>query len=997
MRKLLFLVLGVIVTFASCRKDDLLGEGNGKEVTVSLTAQLPTASNELSRAAAPGDDSNVNRYIMEVYTGGKLYQRTIQAAAKFELRLVTDQTYDFLFWADHGTGTSNDKDNHYVTEPLTEVTLIGDYKGNDDTRDAFCGKLLSQVVTSAYTPATVVLKRPFGQLNVETKDLDGIGLDKLKPDEVFVVFNTKLYTKFNVLDGSVSEEEPIQYVANADVVDEAGKLSMDYILAPETEKFLVDFTMKFFNNAEEITTNDNFKSVPIQRNYQTNVSGNLLTKQGTITVEVKPAFEVSAITHEIQEVPNVAALNSVLSNLSSGSIEPVAIAVTEKVAADAEVAVPAMIGEKTSVISMSFPAGIATENTLTVSDKGSNEGGMYTGEVHISIPVADAGNLVIDMPNATVYLNGQKVKSVTAKTGENTFVVGKGTVIETLTVEKGNVNVYGEVKSIVKATGNNENTIVNVFPGGVVGSVGAGITVKTIVPGIKNITTGKSYATVQDAVADAKANQTIELSEGRYPIYLQSPVGNALPYYLLIGNVVDSLTNGSRNHEGLTIVGVGNVTLYTEDEATTGNPGQQDFIMVTADKVTLRNLKIVTNYSQFAGGPNKTVEVYEAANEFTMDGCEIIPNNKVSTDGGSVWIGSYQTPDIKGITATIKNCKFNYAGISVRYNATVDIVNNTFNHIRPVDGWKTCISVRGKANVKGNTFKVDIETPNTINTQGEGVITMVNNIFPTTGKYWTGFVNTTKGILYAMLEKAIGEAVSGDVIFFHAGEYAQNLTIPAGVTFLGEDTTSTILTGQIILKEGTTLKNFKHVWACPASPRTAIEVQGNNATMDGVRLMGKMKKEGTNKNNTEALVTNAGVTNFNVKNCAFLGYWKGMYLNETAGLVMKNNEFTYNPFSTDKFDPSMVVEGNKFPVVLYPTYPSMSAQLCHLVVDTKYASSTDRAQWSTELKTFINNFFDNNTWAGAKSIRIQYKVNEEVKNDYVTDKIIDPVPAPPAE
>lgn len=635
MRKLLFLVLGVIVAFASCRKDDLLGEGNGKEVTVSLTAQLPTASKELSRAAAPGDGSKVNRYIIEVYTGGELYKRMVQATAEFELRLVTDQTYDFLFWADCGTGENNAGDNHYKTEPLTAVTLTGDYKGNDDTRDAFCGNLTAQTITSAYTPGKVELKRPFGQLNVATKDLEVIGQTRLKPTKVFIAFDTKLYTKLNVLDGSVSGETDMQYAASKEVVDNVGNLSMDYILAPVEEKSLIDFTMQFFYGTEMITTNSNFKSVPIQRNYQTNVSGNLLTKQGKITVEVKPAFDGTE-THDVKEVADVAALNYVLANLSSGSNEPVTIAVTQEVATDAEVEVPAKIGEKTSVISMSFPAGIATNKILTVEDKGSNEGEKYTGEVHISIPVAEAGNLVINMPNATVYLNGQKVASVTAKTGENTFVVGKGTIIETLTVEKGNVNVYGEVKNIAKAGGNNENTIVNVFPGGVVDekNIAEGITVKRIVPGIKNITTGKSYATVQDAVADAKANQTIELSEGEYPIYYNAPSGNSDhndTYYLLIGKGIYSNIESERkiDQTGLSIVGVGNVTLYAGNDNNTGMVNGQDFILINANDVTLKNLKIKTNYNEYFKGPNKTIEVYETVTGFTMDGCEIMSNDKV--------------------------------------------------------------------------------------------------------------------------------------------------------------------------------------------------------------------------------------------------------------------------------------------------------------------------------------------------------------------------------
>ena len=37
--------------------------------------------------------------------------------------------------------------------------------------------------------------------------------------------------------------------------------------------------------------NDAFTNIPIRRNYRTNVSGNLLTKQGTINVTIDPEFE----------------------------------------------------------------------------------------------------------------------------------------------------------------------------------------------------------------------------------------------------------------------------------------------------------------------------------------------------------------------------------------------------------------------------------------------------------------------------------------------------------------------------------------------------------------------------------------------------------------------------------------------------------------------------------------------------------------------------------
>ena len=53
---------------------------------------------------------------------------------------------------------------------------------------------------------------------------------------------------------------------------------------------LADFSMTFLNGTTEISTNGDFKNIPIRRNYRTNVSGNLLTKQGTINVTIDPEF-----------------------------------------------------------------------------------------------------------------------------------------------------------------------------------------------------------------------------------------------------------------------------------------------------------------------------------------------------------------------------------------------------------------------------------------------------------------------------------------------------------------------------------------------------------------------------------------------------------------------------------------------------------------------------------------------------------------------------------
>lgn len=97
-----------------------------------------------------------------------------------------------------------------------------------------------------------------------------------------------------------------------------------------------------------------------------------------------------------------------------------------------------------------------------------------------SEPVQTIPSIDVDMPATTVTLtadngNNLNIVTMTASTANQTLIVGSGVKIEDLTIEKGNVEVYGEIGKISsKAT---ETITVVLKPGGKVGEVGEGITV----------------------------------------------------------------------------------------------------------------------------------------------------------------------------------------------------------------------------------------------------------------------------------------------------------------------------------------------------------------------------------------------------------------------------------------------------------------------------------------------------------------------------------------
>ena len=275
------------MTLTACQKDEVSPSAGATSQTI--TVSIPQGVQTRAAAADFGDGSQIDRCLLQIYRNGQPYgeQQTATVTgntATFNLRLVAQQKYDFVFWADCSEAG-------YETDDLSAITLgsDADYTGNDDKFDAFFLCKKDYTVTESFSE-TFTLRRPFGQLNVKTLDLAAIpdNAADLKPAKVKVNF-TSLPNTFNALTGEESGEAAVEYTA--DVLNATGELTVDYIWAPIEQATLADFKMTFLDAAgNEISANSDFKSIPIRRNYRTNVSGNLLTKQGDITVEIDPEF-----------------------------------------------------------------------------------------------------------------------------------------------------------------------------------------------------------------------------------------------------------------------------------------------------------------------------------------------------------------------------------------------------------------------------------------------------------------------------------------------------------------------------------------------------------------------------------------------------------------------------------------------------------------------------------------------------------------------------------
>ena len=440
---------------SACQRNELGGGSlSGEEVTVSISAVMPDGGSAVVKSdTEPGDGSLANRCIMQIYYlpdgesgsadpipyGDRVTVAVSGMKALFpDQRLVSGHDYRFVFWADHVTDNSSAEalaqDLHYDTEEFPIVSFKEEedgklsYSSNDDTRDAFFTAEVRNI--SGPSSLSFDLKRPFGQLNIITTDwgvIPGDVVDQLRPSKVRLDFKL-LPNSIDLVSGKVNGSEDIVSEVAVSRVPENGdskQLSFDYILAKDGEQtFLADFTMNFLLDGTDVTDPYTFTNIPVQRNYQTNVSGNLLTDRTGIEVEVVPNFNDPALVYDTEEFYNV---------MEKGGY--VALAEDITITDDAPVVID---GGVDVIINL---AG----HTITRSGEDNGQNGVWALRV-------DSGTLTLEDSEGTGEIDGGSgLEHVTLwANGSNSKIVIKG----------GNYTVGGN------STGNNYNTCVYASNGG---------------------------------------------------------------------------------------------------------------------------------------------------------------------------------------------------------------------------------------------------------------------------------------------------------------------------------------------------------------------------------------------------------------------------------------------------------------------------------------------------------------------------------------------------
>ena len=439
-----------LLLLSACSSDDELSQGNGNEALVSFNVELSGGMQN----KAISDGTTAKNLTVHVFDENGTYlselDKTVELNEKkksVSINLVKGKTYSFLFWA------SVNKENSPYSFGVDGKTITVDYndaKANDESRDAFLGVVKNKAVEASFEE-NVTLKRPFAQINFLTDDIADAGKNGLTIDENThsSITLSKVATTLNPFTNTVggfTEAEVIFGEAAIPALSETvtmgsapdaktyNYLGTAYFLVPaegenpnagKDQAMLNSATLKIKDiNGEGLKV----ENVPVQWNYRTNIYGSLLTAPGNFNVTIVPDYDGS---HN-QEVKTKQVTT-----------------VTEAPKKDATITIPKVFEQDNeTAVSISIPA---TTAAITIEED-TQEVQSAPKEVTITAPTTS--NLTINLPNSTVTLNGESYTTVTATTADNTLIIPEGVKVENLTVNRGNVEIYGDLAvKVAKGSG----------------------------------------------------------------------------------------------------------------------------------------------------------------------------------------------------------------------------------------------------------------------------------------------------------------------------------------------------------------------------------------------------------------------------------------------------------------------------------------------------------------------------------------------------------------
>jgi len=474
MKKFFYSVLAaatmLLATTSCSQEEEMLGGGtvdNGTTQKVTFKVGMPdesVASRTIADGVTVGGGNKANTLIWALYekdkkdannnpikldcglVQGEKNEETGKHEFTAEISMVKGLTYNVLFFAYDNSNCAFQLATTPAETNLTALTLKKDdadnfnLLANQEGYDAFV-KCQEHTASGSGVPTEVTLTRPFAQVNVATTKED---LDKANKLQAVVTKSDMLIkqvpTQYNVLTGAATENADLTYAAsdilkhhvaagthpNEDITvnNESYKyLTMAYVLAGETatsDASTHDVTFKFYRGAsgDECMRTINIGHLPIQRNYRTNVIGDILTEEESFKIVIDERFKNDHNVNPNGEWPiDETGLKYFLSNAEDGDVIKLAgdIALTEALNIPEGLELTLDLDGKTLSGSILAPnAELSIENgTLTNGNSSASAIEINEGELTLD-------NVNIESARHAIRIDG----NVTATIDGGTYKVG---------------------------------------------------------------------------------------------------------------------------------------------------------------------------------------------------------------------------------------------------------------------------------------------------------------------------------------------------------------------------------------------------------------------------------------------------------------------------------------------------------------------------------------------------------------------------------------------
>ena len=299
--------VAMIALAASCSKDAAEAPAVVDETAkVSFTVELPgvvsratndgTTATELHYAVYQDNGDNTNTLLFS--TDAEDQVKTMSdLATTVELDLVSQQTYDIVFWAQ----APGAYDPDFAAKSVA-MNYDSNKVGSNEARDAFV-YVWNNLTVNGSINEKVELRRPFAQLNVALTD----GQIEAAQKAGFTLDQVKVSAKTHNAFGFFAAEQgaPVGEMINIEFTAADYELtpntievnnvdydwvSFNYLLAC-TPSELVDVNITFLGEQNKSIEVPAFTNVPIERNHRTNIVGDLLTDPAKFEVVILPGFD----------------------------------------------------------------------------------------------------------------------------------------------------------------------------------------------------------------------------------------------------------------------------------------------------------------------------------------------------------------------------------------------------------------------------------------------------------------------------------------------------------------------------------------------------------------------------------------------------------------------------------------------------------------------------------------------------------------------------------